>query len=400
MAEITANHLHSPLSLSFQEPNFSEQYAIYTTERDILLALELTEHNSADQRNKVVESKEVLAGAATHIHTKHQDITAFKQYIAHEIRLACSEYTANHCTDTVLFSEYIAPLSHRETIPSPIESIMVTAENHAIAAKFAMAGESTLTGLVMSGANAWGAYFAPRGKHPALGESEPGGRSDIDLLAVAPDIDAIGSTIENYITAGLVDETERIRFEKFKELHRQGEVDIYSIRANYKGVEESIHFLTHDIMDAVTSVQSIRTRKEDGYKTNYLRDFRPNLPNNPNKNGGGYTIDDLKGLRVAIFRPRPTAVENGQGCISESPLGTIYTIQGEQTYSLGLMDYFLAVLPKILVDTPDQRVASWIKELQTTIAHIQGEKEVVNVPRQLRMPKGALRDIQSTLSLR
>lgn len=399
MAEATANHLHSLSPPSLREPNFSEQYAIYTAERDVLLALELAEYDSANQRDKVVASKEILAGAAAYIHAKHQDVSGFKGCIAEELRRARSEYTDTN-QDSILFSEYVAPLSTREALPTPIESIIVTAENYAIATEFAKAGQTTLTGLVMSGANAWGAFYAPRGKHPTLGESKPGDRSDIDLLAVAADIDTIGATLENYIAAGLIEETERIRFKKFKEMHRQGEVDIYSIRANYKGAEESIHFLTHDVMDAITSVQSIRVRKEDSHKTNYLRDFRPNLPNNPSKNGGGYTIDDLKGLRIAVFKPQPTLLEDGLGCISESPLGTIHTIRKEQTYSLGLMDYFLAVLPKILVDTTDQHVASWVKRLQTIIAHVQEEKEVVNVPRQLRMPKGALRDIQSTLSLR
>lgn len=399
MAEITANPHRNLTPPSLHEPNFGEEYAIYAAERDVLHALETAEHGTANQRTRVVDSKEILAGAAAHIHAKHRDMDAFKQYITQELRRAKGEYAEGHYTETILFREYTTPLSLRETTPSPIESIMVTAENHTVAKEFAAVGQPTLTGLIMSGANAWGAYYAPRGKHPALGESKPGDRSDIDLLAIAPDISSVGSTLENYIAAGLVEKTERVRFEKFKKLHQQGKADVYSIRANYKGTEESIHFLTHDLVDAITSVQSIRARKEDGYKTNYLRDFRPNMPNNPHINGGGYTVDDLKGLRVAVFKPQPTPVEGGLGCISESPLGTIHTIQGEQTYSLGLMDYFLAVLPKILVDTPDQRVASWVKRLQTTIAHVQKENDIVNVPRQLRMPKGALRDIQSTLSL-
>lgn len=412
MAEIVANH--SPIDIlsetpaSFRVAPFSRVYDDYRDERRDLHTREIEGKDTAQQLRKVLWRKEVLAGVAADIYEAADNLSAFTQHIAVALEMSRQKrYESSTDPRIIIMAAYIMPLSLQETrpspIPSPIESIMVTAENTAAAQDFADAGRGTLTGLIMSGSPGWGAYYAPHNTHRPSASSETQQlrkRSDSDLLAIARDITTIGETLDTYIAKGMVSENERLRFAKFIELERQGKADIFSIRTHHKGLEQSIHFITHEIMDALVAIQGIRTREEDGHTINHLKDFRPNSPRNPTRNGGGYTIDDLKGLRMAIFRPNTTCLEDELGYISDSPVGSVITVNGERTYSMGLLDFYVAAKHRVLLDDSEGYVQSQTTALRTAIAQIQGERKPSNIPRSIAMPRGALREMQDWLSLK
>jgi len=380
--------------------SFGKLYQDYVTDRTVLHEKELQRHdpNAADlhlaSQAKVVRMhRETLAEAAIYLFDACSDARTFTKHIASAIR----EREDPRDDDTVIFDGFVTPPSLHETMPSPVEACVVTAENKCIAQEFARVGEHTLTGLIISGANAWGAFYATRGVHPKLEEPSPLNRSDLDLLAIVPEIDDIGETLAQYVDAGLIKEAELERFDDFRRLQRLGLADVFSLRSNYKGFEQSVHFLTHEMTHAITALHPIHQREHDGQNINYLKDYRPNLPNNPGKNGGGYTIDDLKGLYIGRrFDPHLEATP--QGYISESPVGSILTIEGQRTYSLGVLDFFLAIKPDIIYD-PQKKAEVWVRTLQDTIAHIQGTEKPKNIPRMIRMPKGALRSIEHSVSL-
>lgn len=379
---------------------FGKIYEDYATDRAILHEKERQRYdpNAADlhivSQAKVVRMhRETLAEAAMYLYEACSDAQAFTGHIASAIR----GYEDPRDDDTVIFDGFVMPPSLYETTPSPIESCVVTAENKYIAQEFAHAGEHVLTGLVISGANAWGAFYATRGVHPKLEEPNPRNRSDLDLLAIIPEVDDIGKTLAQYVSAGLIKETELERFDEFRRLQRLGLADVFSLRSHYKGLEQSVHFLTHEVAHAITTIHSLHQREHSGQNINYIRDYRPNIPNNPGKNGGGYTIDDLKGLYIGKpFDPRPEV--SHLGYISESPVGSVLTIEGQKTYSLGVLDFFLAIKPDIVYD-PEKKAEAWVRTLQETIAHIQGPEKPKNIPRMIRMPKGTLRYIEHSLSL-
>lgn len=412
MAEIVANHspadILSEAPASFHVAPFSRVYDDYRDERRNLHDRELAGKDTAQQLHKVLWRKEVLAGVAADIYQASGSLSIFTEHIAAALEISRQKrHDSGADPRTIIMAAYIMPLSLQETrplpIPSPVESIMVTAENTAAAQDFADAGKGTLTGLIMSGSPGWGAYYAPHDIHRPSASSEtqqPRKRSDSDLLAIAKDTAAIGETLDTYIAKGMVSEKERQRFAKFIELERQGKADIFSIRTHHKGLEQSIHFITHEIMDALVAMQGIRTRGEDGHTINHLKDFRPNSPRNPTRNGGGYTIDDLKGLRTAIFRPNTTCLEDELGYISDSPVGSVITVNGERTYSMGLLDFYVAAKHRVLLDNPEGYIQSQTAVLRAAIAQIQGKEKPINIPRSAAMPKATLREMQDWLSLR
>jgi hypothetical protein len=404
MAEALHDTMSSP---AFTEPptelraaSFGKQYQAYVEDRNLLHELESHRGSAEDQKPnistqaKVVRMhREAVGEAALYLFEGCPNLPTFTNHVAFAIR----ETDDPRDNETVIFDNHIMPPSLSEDVPSPIEAVMVTAEMKYIAFEFAKAGEASTTGLIMSGAPGWGAFYAPRGVHPRIEAPTPTNRSDLDLLAIVPEIDDIGETLAHYVDAGLIDKSELERFDTFKKLQKIGLADIFSLRSHYKGLEQSVHFLTHEITHTLTALHGVRQRSHGQHRINFVRDYRPNMPNNPNKNGGGYTIDDLKGLYIGeLFGPRPEATERGY--LTDSPVGSLLTVEGEKTYSLGLLDFFLAVRPEIIYDS-QHKTEAWVNTLQSTIAHIQGAEKPKNIPRMLRMPKSTLRHIEHSLSL-
>lgn len=287
-----------------------------------------------------------------------------------------------------------------KTIPTPAEAIVATWDNLIMARKFAEAGKATLTGMLVSGSTSWGEYFAPRGDHrlaPYRHGIQGGERSDVDLVAVTTDVDAIGATISAYVDEGLVDLSEQLRFEVFSQLYNEGKADVFSLRARHGGGEQSLHFLTEEIMETLSKATAVRSSEQG---INVVHDFRPNKPNNPGKNGLGYSVDDLKGLHKGYHMPTPKTVTHNEelaGYISDAPAGTIINTQGEQTYLMGLVDFFIAIKPCVVHDT-NEKLATWIRSLQRTIAEVQQGETPTQIPRQKRMAKYMLTQVREELT--
>lgn len=392
----------SPVALCVE--SLGKAYDTYRSQRKILHYLQTGNQNAAEQFHAVLHAKEGVADAASDLYaTIGPNLPRFTDSVASALQSGSPERQSTQATaKEIILGAYVTPLSLLEgdRTPTAIESVMISAENTVIAERFAAVGRGTLTSLALSGATAWGAFYATRGRRTlAPKETKPENRSDIDLLAIAQDIDSVGNTIQNYVAAGLLDAKELERFNEFKKLQQNDQVDVFSVRSRYKGVEQSIHFLTHDVLDAIIGIRPIRAKRQNGNLINFVRDFRPNLPNNPQKNGGGYTIDDLKNLQRGrpIFRPEVAPAENGLGYISELPVGSVLKIRGEHTYSMGVLDFFVAI-QKTLHDTD-----GWFQDraarLHQTIANIQGSREPMNIPREFRMSESAKQHIKNRLQL-
>ena len=107
----------------------------------------------------------------------------------------------------------------------------ITERNLKIAEKFVVSVSEVARGILLTGSNAWGANYAVNQN------------SDIDLLVVGDDIQTLERIIAKYISDGLLRDSEQARFEIFKELFLSGEVEMFSLIADYTGVAVSIDFL-------------------------------------------------------------------------------------------------------------------------------------------------------------
>lgn len=294
----------------------------------------------------------------------------------------------------------IPTLPFDTTTPTPYESIFTTYSNLQRAQDFTKAGKDTLTGMLVSGSTAWGAFFATKADGSVVPYKQVGGtpeRSDVDMIALAQDIEGIEATISAYVQQGLVESSELRRFVAYKSLHSTGQAKIYSVRTMHKSTEISIHFVTDETMCGISMAY---TEHVSDSGISLLPDFRPNLPSNVRSNGPGYSIGDLKGLRSTHHKPKIHTVTSGsklQGYISESPAGTVIEAGKELTYSMGLLDFFLAVKPIVLHDT-DGALATHIEQLRSTIAVIQDGVEPVVLPRQNKMTRHVLGEVKRSLA--
>jgi hypothetical protein len=289
-------------------------------------------------------------------------------------------------------------------LPTPGEAMLTTIENFTVARKYATAMETHVEGIVMSGSNTWGSFFAVRSEY------SKNKASDIDLVVEVADVDHMNTAVEALIASRLIAEPtpytpftqdERRRLQQFHSLYLEDAADIFSIRTHASGVEASIHFVLSSTMDTITAhSQAIRSVLIDNQDVTYLRDFRPNLPYNARENG--YQIHDFRGFSDIKFKPTPTEVVDPMyrhlGYVSESPLGaTIKTARGN-SYGLGLIPFFLSISPVVLEEkegTMQKRIATMQRSIGETMHGARPEALI----REDRMPKFAGEAIKKTLTL-
>lgn len=379
---------------------FRRAYSEYADSRDALHEIEQSRPAPQIALNAIRSAREDVAEAASFLQRNTQNTDELLHFVR-QATLLDTTATETLVASDAFEREYATPVSRYDTsLPSPIEAIVATTENTEIAQKFADTAKDSLTGLLLSGSTAWGAYFAPRGDKHLRPDRKEGDRSDTDMIAVAKDIEAIGTTIEKYVAEGLVDPEERERFAVFEHLHATQEAEVYSLRATYQDGEQSIHFMTEDTIASVSEAFAHRTREHDGKDIHILLDFRPNLPMNPIRNGKGYSIHDLKGLYNGYYMPSPIEIAQGEkamGYVTDSPVGSIISENGELTYSMGLMDFFMAITPKIVLDS-DGKMKHWVEMLQRTIARVQDGVTPTQIPRAKRMPRNTIHRIQEELT--
>lgn len=407
---LTAMHYRPDIDTSI---TFGESYAQYQDTRDRLHTLELTSGTEPVLQEaalaETLRAKASVAKAAISLYNQSASTAEFLQKV--EDGFLSSPHFAEEGyrmgTDDAMLGAYLLPLSQlRDDIPSPIESIQATAKNLAIVDTFKASAEEVADGMLLTGANAWGGFYAVQGgipealRHEGISQLPYGEISDIDLLATADTVDELGQCVEKLIGDGLVEPTEKDRFTVFTQLHAQGEADIFSLRSHYGHVEQSIHFLTNEIVTQICLMTPPRVHTA-GADLQYgiIRDFRPNMPGNVKKYGS-YPMGDLKGLQEVSFSPniRKITSERGRtlGYLSENTVGGPATVVKEVTYYMGVLAFFMAVDPVILLDKTG-KLENGSRVLQQRIATIlQGAKPRF-IPRQERMPEHALDRIQRML---
>lgn len=395
--------LEHQMAVSLAGHGLQRAYRGYVEQRDDLHQIERIAPAPPQALDNVQNRKEEVARAARFLQEQTPDSDTLMRYLRQATLLgpATLDLDPTIAACDPMKREHMTPVSlHDASIPSPVEAIVATIENREVAQIFAEASQDLLTGILLSGSSAWGEYYAPRGDRHLRPDRCEGERSDVDLIAIAKDVDAIGATIDAYIRKGLIDPSEQRRFETFAGLYAKDVADIFSVRAHYDNGEQSIHFLTEDTMEDISAVKTIRANDQGAHRVNLVHDFRPNLPANPGKNGLGYTLDDLKGMHNGHYMPTPKAILDGSeavGYLSDSPVGSVIFKNGESTYLLGLMDFFIAIKPNIILDTHG-RIENWVTTLQRNIAGIQQGVTPVQIPRQKRMPKDILHEIQEELT--
>lgn len=262
--------------------------------------------------------------------------------------------------------------------PTPIETIWATLKNLKIAVEIKKISESDASGMLISGTNAWGPFFAVRGIVATSGqEIYPNDPSDIDIMMCFNSTSKMNEVINKLVNAKIVNEGELARFEKFLNLYQNDEAEMYSLRSHYQNVEQSIHLLMQNDIEAI-GLQNEAHRKDD---IGFLRDFRPNYPRNL-AIYGGYPMMNLEDGTEQLFKVNLRVVEGDLGYISESPTGG----RNEHGTFISLLHFFLQVSPVILFDR-DNLLALTAKNLRQNLHKNLNGKPPAFLIREERMMK-------------
>lgn len=269
------------------------------------------------------------------------------------------------------------------------EGLKATINNLRVVSRVAEVLSSNAEGILMSGSNAWGAFFAVRGNMQGRlnlwqeeSASKREGPSDIDLMIVHPKIEGLKAVVQDLAADGLASQGEVKRFNVFEKIHEE-QADIFSARMNVNEVEVSLHFVPSNILGRMSNPQYSQK------KVDFIRDFRPNTPGSV-KREGSYKLYDLKGLKTLDFHPKvkrfnDPATQATCGYISDSPLGGFVRVGKEQTYCMGILPFFLLVAPTIMHDSNGNLNNAHIS-LRNKIRLVMNGQPAKVIPRQEDMP--------------
>ncbi len=177
------------------------------------------------------------------------------------------------------------------------ESIKSTARNLNIASEITDISEPYTQGVLMSGSNAWGPFYAVRGNVQgklSLYENtnpikkEP---SDIDMLFNFHNMSELENLIKIFGENKILSKREEERFYFFKKMY-PNTLDMFSSRSIFRDTLVSFHFLPMPLLNRISN-PIVGSRKSAG-ELDFARDFRPNSPYNIIDNKG-YPIYGLLG---------------------------------------------------------------------------------------------------------
>lgn len=301
----------------------------------------------------------------------------------------------------------LLPLSLRDDkLSSPAASMLATISNLKAAEEFAQRGMRSADSVLLSGSTTWGAFYAVRARlaQKAAGlasDIELEERSDVDLLVVVETAKALQAVIADFVVGGYVSACETQRCKVFLNLRETRGLNMFSLRTHYNGVEVSIHYLLWDTIERICSLQRINTAPESN-KFDCLLDFRPNTSASLVKYGGN-PLKDLKGLKQAMYIPTFKKICDRRsnqiaGYISQSPIGGKLHLKEQETYFIGIIPFYLLVLPKILLDKGD-RLARNIDKLRNNIQEIMQDEvpSYINIA-DPRMTNDALERVKRSLT--
>lgn len=349
---------------------------------------------------KEVETKERLAEVVISIYSQSHSLLEFEQTLKET--LAQSGNVAIEEIDSYILGSYMYPPSLKKTdTHSPIESIWATLENLKIVSELEEVGRDTVHGMILSGSMSREPFSGVRGKTPpalvALGAQERDFHSfsDIDMLMSFENFSAIKKGISDFVKAGILKEDENKRVELFEHFYKEGKADILSIRAHYKGVEESFHVLLNKTVESIA-----QAREKYHYNgIGYVRDFRPNIPRSLEKKGYYLAFDLIGGEEVRfpihleeVKDPNDNRVA---GYITHIPTGGVLHNGNEDRYLIGILSYFLLVAPVVLVDK-DSFISSNIESLQKKVRSTLNGRMPLLLPYQQRMSKTTLERLKAS----
>lgn len=289
-------------------------------------------------------------------------------------------------------------LTERGAVPLE-QSVLATVRNLEIAEEFAAAARDNAESVILFGSHAYGPFYSVQGEVPLSNGAERVKPSDIDLTVVVRDIDQLRTAIAGYVEAGLVDEFELERLTVFEHLHAEGLADMFSVRASYRDVEESLHFIPQELVGQITDLEPVSPRLVDRVGLDAIKDLRPNIPGNLRRHGH-YPTGDLKGMAQFPLQPKLLKIHTAQrqeaGWLSDTPIGGPAKFGKTETYFLGVVPFFLLVTPRILYD----REAATIRQIQQfrhNLAAIMDGDELRYLPRQEKMPPSAIAAVKKSL---
>ncbi len=318
-----------PLPQKQQEQTFAHLYQKYQEHRQ-------PSSLAYEERLKI---RTQLAILCMSLYEESETLESFEEKIHHYI----DEISEKDIRDTESFLTQIS----RPHEPDLLEAIWATLKNLKISTEIKNIIENDASGMLISGTNAWGPFFAVKGlpiiKQGSTGEKRDA--SDIDIMITVSDIQALRVVIESLSRFGIISQNELSRLALFEKLHSEKKVDMFSLRSYYQNVEQSMHFLFTETVQSLGD-GSGKLRKNG---IEYLRDFRPNIPRNINLYGG-YPIVNVHDGSEQLFSARIQEVfdENHviQGYTSETPAGG----SNESGTYISLLHFFLQVAPVLLFD--------------------------------------------------
>jgi len=273
---------------------------------------------------------------------------------------------------------------------SSAEARTFTVKNLKTANKYVSGAREFADGILLTGSNAWGAHYAVNKN------------SDIDLLIAAETIEDLRHIIKSYVANGLLPPREQKRFAVYLRLYKENKARQFSVIGNHHDAAVSIDFLLTD------TVREIATLKPMGDKiikdnmgaviTRTINEFRSNPPR-----ATGYSLDDIGSLRKLTYHPKFKEIKEGRGSLMGYLSETLVDGRGgtakSTTYFLGVMSFFLAIHPIILLDK-HKKLADAVKTIQSNIDDIIKHKRPVYITRQERMPRHSLALILKSLAKR
>ncbi len=260
----------------------------------------------------------------------------------------------------------------------------LTNKNLKIANEFADSINGIAEGMLLSGSNVWGANYA-------VNEN-----SDVDLLAVFKDTGQLGLIIDKYVSRGLVDSIQKKRFDIFKKLYTDKKADTFSFRISYKNTWVGIDFFPIEVMKSITEFKTMETItiKEDSgvVDLRIINEFRSNPPKKD-----GYSVDCLTEKRKLAYYPKFKEIKDGESVISyisKTLVDGFNNKKNKTTYFFGVMSFFFAVEPLILIDKNNQ-LGDSIKIFQSNIKKTLNEQTPAYITRQERMSQESLNRIKN-----
>lgn len=305
--------------------------------------LRLERRNPNQNAEELCQARENLASNLIQMYLESDSLNAFSRELSY--LLSTSE-----------------SLSEINDMPSNTrETLRATVRNLQTASWIADEAEQYVSGVLLSGSNAWGPFYAVRGNIQGrlpLGEDlnpkkkEP---SDLDILINFNNLEDLQDLINGFNKKGLLSDNEKSRFLAFQRLYPDS-LDMLSSRTTYNDTQISLHFVPPKLLSRMANPK--RGIKKSGKELDFALDFRPNTPWNTEK-GKGYPIYGIKGGKPVYFRPEIQSLEiEGKklGYISKTPLGGFLPEKRQPTYFIGILSFFLLVSPAILVDKEEKLI--------------------------------------------